>query len=71
VLYHPLFIPIWSLLAAYATSLTLSRAVLVLTLGLVFLCIVVPVACFAAMALDKDRRGLHDRLSRMRVVPVE
>jgi len=71
VLYHPLFIPIWSLLAAYATSVTLSRSVLVLTLGLVFLCIVVPVASFAAMALDKDRRGLHDRLSRMRVVPVE
>ena len=71
VLYHPLLIPVWTLLAAYATSVTLSRSVLVLTLALVLLCIAVPIVSFATMALDSERRGVHDRLARTRVVAAE
>lgn len=70
-LYHPLFVPVWSLLAAYATSVTLSRSVLIVTLALVLLCLVVPIAGLAAMALDGERRGIHDRIARTRVVPVD
>jgi len=71
VLYHPLLIPVWALLAAYATSVTLSRSILVLTLALVLLCIVSPIVTVATMALDSERRGVHDRLARTRVVTVE
>ncbi len=70
-LYHPLFVPLWSLLAAYATSVTLSRSVLIVTLALVLLCILTPLAGFAAMALDPERRGIHDRLARTRVVATD
>ena len=70
-LYHPLFVPLWSLLAAYATSLTLSRSVLIVTLTLALLCLVVPIAGLAAMALDSEHRGIHDRIARTRVVPVD
>ena len=68
VLFHPLLIPVWALLATYATSVTLSRSILVLTLALVLLCIVAPIVTFATMALDSGRRGVHDRLARTRVV---
>lgn len=71
VLYHPLLIPVWALLAAYATSVTLSRSILVLTLALVLLCIVAPIVSIVTMALDSERRGVHDRLARTRVVTAE
>ncbi len=71
VLFHPVLVPVWALLAAYATSVTLSRSVLVLTLTLVFLCVVAPIVSFATMALDSERRGVHDRLARTHVVPVD
>ncbi len=70
-LYHPLFVPVWSLLAAYATSVTLSRSVLIVTLALALLCLAVPIAGLAAMALDSKRRGIHDRIAHTRVVPVD
>ena len=70
-LYHPLFVPVWLLLSAYATSVTLSRSVLILTLSLVLLCLVVPIVGLVAMALDSERRGIHDRIAHTRVVPVD
>jgi uncharacterized RDD family membrane protein YckC len=71
VLFHPLLIPVWALLSAYATSVTLSRSVLVLTLALVLLCIVSPIVSIASMVLDSERRGIHDRLARTRVVTLD
>lgn len=71
VLYHPLFAPIWLLLAAYATSVTLSQSILIVTLALMLLCIVTPLFGFAAMALDSERRGIHDRIARTRVVATD
>ena len=71
VLYHPLFVPIWLLLAAYATSVTLSRSILIVTLALVLLCIATPLAGVAAIVLDSERRSIHDRLAKTRVVVVE
>lgn len=68
MLYHPLLIPVFSLLSAYATSVTLNRGVLVLTLAVALLCIAAPIAGLAAMALDGEQRGVHDRLGRTRVV---
>lgn len=68
LLYHPLLSVFWLLFAAYATAATLSRGVLALTLTFAFLGLLAPLAGFAAMALDKERRGLHDRLSGTRVV---
>jgi hypothetical protein len=70
-LYHPLFVPVWSLLTAYATSVTLSRGVLVVTLSLVLLCLLVPIVGLFAIVLDSERRGVHDRIARTRVVPVD
>ncbi|MCI0776949.1 MAG: RDD family protein [Chloroflexi bacterium] len=70
-LYHPLFVPLWVLLAAYATSATLSRGVLMVTIAPALLCLAVPIAGFVAMALDSERRGIHDRIARTRVVPVD
>ena len=70
-LYHPLFVPLWTLLAAYATSATLSRGVLLVTIAPAMLCLAVPIANLAAMALDSERRGIHDRIARTRVVPVD
>lgn len=70
-LYHPLFVPVWSLLAAYATSVTLSRSVLIVTLSLVLLCLLVPIVGLVAMALDSERRGVHDRIAHTRVVSVD
>ena len=70
-LYPPLFVPLWVLLAAYATSATLSRGVLMVTIAHALLCLAVPIAGFVAMALDSERRGIHDRIARTRVVPVD
>ena len=70
-LYHPLFVPLWALLAAYATSATLSRGVLMVTLATALLCLAVPIVSLVAMALDGERRGIHDRIARTRVVPVD
>ena len=69
VLYHPLLVPVWALITAYAV--TLSRSILVLTLALVLLCLVAPIVSVVTMALDSDRRGVHDRLARTPVVTVE
>ncbi len=63
LLFHPLLIPVWALFSAIAVSLTLNQAVLAITLGLVALCLVAPLAALVASALDRERRALHDRLA--------
>ena len=69
LLFHPLMISIWAPFAAIAVSLTLSQLVLALTLGLVALCIVSPVAAVVAAVVDGERRALHDRVAGTMVVP--
>lgn len=71
LLFHPLLIPVWTLFAAIAVSLTLNQFVLALTLGLVALCAVSPIATLAAVVFDKDRRALHDRVAGTIVIPTE
>ena len=71
LLFHPLLIPVWALFAAIAVSLTLNQFVLALTLGLVALCIVSPIAALITAVLDGDRRTLHDRVAGTIVVPAD
>jgi uncharacterized RDD family membrane protein YckC len=71
LLFHPLLIPVWALFAAITVSLTLNQAVLALTLGLVALCIVAPLAAIVAVLFDSEGRALHDRLAGTIVVRSE
>ena len=71
LLFHPFLLPVWALFSFIIVSLTLSKLVLVITLALVLLCVVSPVAGLATMLLDPDRRGLHDRLAGTLVVQLE
>ena len=71
LLFHPLLLPVWALFAVIAVSLTLSQFVLALTLGLVALCVVSPIAALAAVLFDSDRRALHDRIAGTIVVPTD
>jgi len=68
LLFHPLLLPVWATFALFATFLTLSQAVLVITLAVLLLWIVSPVAAIATLLLDPSRRALHDRLAGTIVV---
>lgn len=63
LLFHPLLIPVWALLAAIAVSLTLNQLVFGLTMGLVALCVVAPIASLVSAMLDHEGRTLYDRVS--------
>lgn len=71
LLFHPLLLPIWFIFSLLAVSLTLSQSVFVITLALVLLCIVSPLAGLATMSLDAERRALHDRLAGTLVVHLD
>lgn len=71
LLFHPLLLPIWGILSLLVVSLTLSSIVLVITIALVLLCIVSPIASMVAMMLDTERRAPHDRLAQTLVVHFE
>ncbi|MEX2159726.1 MAG: RDD family protein [Dehalococcoidia bacterium] len=68
LLFHPLLLPVWAIMSFMLVSLTLSQAVLAVTLMLVLVCIAAPVAALLALLLDSDRRALHDRLAGTHVV---
>jgi len=68
LLFHPLLLPIWATFALFATFLTLSQAVLVITLAVLLLWIVSPIVAFVTVVLDPSRRALHDRLAGTIVV---
>ena len=70
LLFHPFLLPIWAILAFYSVSITLSQIVFVITVALVLLCVVAPVASLLAMAVDSNRRALHDRLAGTLVVHI-
>ena len=69
LLFHPFLALLWLLTAAVATSLTVSAAVLVVTLALVFVSVAAPFLATGAVLLDGNRRALHDRVAGTAVVP--
>jgi uncharacterized RDD family membrane protein YckC len=69
LLFHPFLALLWLLTAAVATSVTVSAAVLVVTLALVFLSLVAPFLATGSVLLDGKRRALHDRVAGTTVVP--
>jgi uncharacterized RDD family membrane protein YckC len=70
LLFHPFLALLWLLTAAVATSVTLSAAVLVVTLALVFLSLAAPFLATGSVLVDGKRRALHDRVAGTTVVPV-
>ncbi len=68
LLFHPVLIVPWSLLAVFGTSLTLNAVVLAATVTLVLLSLVAAPVALVAVLLDKQRRALHDRVARTLVV---
>ena len=71
LLFHPFLLPIWALLALYSVSVTFSQIVFVITVALVLLCVVAPAASLLAMAVDSNRRAIHDRLAHTLVVHID
>ena len=71
LLFHPLLLPLWGIAALVAVSITLSQAVLIVSLAFVLLCLVAPAASLVAMLLDPERRTIPDRLARTLVVHLE
>lgn len=71
LLFHPLLLPVWAIMSFMLVSLTLSKAVLAVTLALVLLCIAAPVAALITMLFDPERRALHDRLAGTHVVHLD
>jgi uncharacterized RDD family membrane protein YckC len=69
LLFHPFLALLWLLTAAVATSVTVSVAVLVVTLALVFLSLAGPFLATGSILLDDRRRALHDRVAGTTVVP--
>lgn len=69
LLFHPFLAVAWALVAAIATSITVSEVVLVVTVTLVLLSLLSPFVALAAAAFDKERRALHDRVAGTVVVP--
>ena len=68
LLFHPFLALLWLLTAAITTSVTLSAAVLVVTLALVFLSLAAPFLAAGSVLLDGRRRAIHDRATGTMVV---
>lgn len=71
LLYHPFLLPGWLVFALLVTFVTLSQAVLVITLGVALLCVVAPILSLVTALLDDERRTLHDRLAHTVVIQLE
>jgi len=71
LLFHPLLLPLWGIVSLVAVSITLSQAVLIVSLAFVLLCLVAPAVSLAAILLDPERRTISDRLARTLVVYLE
>jgi uncharacterized RDD family membrane protein YckC len=69
--FHPLLLPVWAMLSLLLVSLIVNQVAVIITVTLVLLCAVSPVAGLLAMIFDPERRGLHDRLSRTIVVHID
>jgi uncharacterized RDD family membrane protein YckC len=69
LLFHPFLAVLWALVAAIATSVTVSEVVLAATLTMVLLSLASPFVALVAAVLDKEHRALHDRVTGTAVVP--
>jgi uncharacterized RDD family membrane protein YckC len=74
LLLHPLFfhlflVPNWLLTTAIVTSLTVSAAVLVVTLTITFLSVFAIFLATGSVLLDRNHRALHDRVAGTILVP--
>ncbi len=68
LLFHPLLALPWGLFAALGITIAGSGLLFVLSLAVVFLCLVTPLVSLIFIAIDPQRRGIHDRLARIKVV---
>jgi uncharacterized RDD family membrane protein YckC len=69
LLFHPFLAVLWALVAAIATSVTVSEVVLVATVTMVLLSLISPFLALFLALFDKERRTLHDRVAGTLVVP--
>lgn len=68
LLYHPLLALPWALIAVLGITFAGSSLLFVVSLVVVLLCVVTPFLSLIFVAVDPRRRGIHDRLARIRVV---
>ena len=69
LLFHIFLVPNWLLTTAIVTSLTVSAAVLVVTLTITFLSVFAIFLATGSVLLDGRHRALHDRVAGTTVVP--
>jgi uncharacterized RDD family membrane protein YckC len=69
LLFHPFLAVLWALVAAIATSVTVSEVVLIATVTMVLLSLISPFLALFLALFDKERRALHDRVAGTLVVP--
>jgi uncharacterized RDD family membrane protein YckC len=66
--FHPFLALPWVLCAWLSVSLAENEAVFIVCLAMAMLCLLAPLAGFAFMSIDPDRRAIHDRLANLHVV---
>ena len=71
LLYHPFLLPAWVVLFLLSVDLAFSPLGIVLALALILLSVASLVVNLVTVLLDSERRALHDRLARTRVVHLE
>jgi uncharacterized RDD family membrane protein YckC len=71
LLFHPMLAGFWLLFAWVAISISENDLLLVLGLALAFMCVLAPLASLVFAALDRQHRGVHDRLAGVRVNRVD
>ncbi len=71
LVFHPGFAGLWGLLAYESVVIVTSSVMLYFSLTMVFLCLVAPIATLVFVAVDRHRRGVHDRLAGLRLVGLE
>jgi uncharacterized RDD family membrane protein YckC len=69
LLFHIFLVPNWLLTTAIVTSLTVSAAVLVVTLTITFLSVFAIFLATGSVLLDRNHRALHDRVAGTILVP--
>jgi uncharacterized RDD family membrane protein YckC len=70
LLFHPLLALPWALFATLGVTIAGSGLLFVLALAMTFLCLVTPFVSLIFVALDPQRRGIHDRLAGIRIVQI-
>jgi len=68
LLFHPLLALPWALFATLGVTIAGSEVLFILALAMTFLCLVTPFVSLVFVAIDPQRRGIHDRLAGIRIV---